>query len=332
MNIKSLSSDTGEWVAAVDLGSNSFHMIVARLKGGTLQILDRLKEPVQLAAGLDAAGKLSIEAQRRACECLSRFGQRLQGFSRDSVRVVGTNTFRRASNTAALLAAGEQALGYSIMVISGVEEARLIYLGVAHSLVDDGAQRLVIDIGGGSTEFIIGAHYEPIYLESLQIGCVSLSRTYFADGHITSERFAAAELVAHMELQSIAARYRALGWDVSIGASGTIRTVDALLKIMNVESEGITLHDLKQLRDGFIKAGHVKHLNFDGLSRARAPVFPGGLAILIAAFEALEIDCMQVVSHALREGLLYDQIGRIKNQGIGSLTEPLPGNYQYVAA
>lgn len=316
LNIKPLHSDADELIAAVDLGSNSFHMIVARLNGGTVQILDRLRESVRLAAGLEADGKLSVEAQRRACECLSRFGQRLQGLPRDSVRAVGTNTLRKAGNAASLLAAGEQALGHPIVVISGVEEARLIYLGVAHSLADDGAQRLVIDIGGGSTEFIIGAHYEPLYLESLHIGCVSLSRTHFDDGHITPKRFAAAELAAHMELQSIEARYQALGWDVVIGASGTIRSVDNLLKTMDIAAEGITLRYLKQLRDLMIKAEHIKRLNLEGLSQDRAPVFPGGLAILIAVFEALKIDCMQVANGALREGLLYDQIGRIKNQDI----------------
>lgn len=319
LNIKTCHFDADEWVAAVDLGSNSFHMIVARLEGSELQIVDRWREPVRLAFGLDANNRLSTAAQRRACECLSRFACYLQGFPQDNVRVVGTHTFRKASNAADLLTCGEQILGYPIAVISGVEEARLIYLGAAHSLMDDDTQRLVIDIGGGSSEFIIGVRYDPLFLESLQIGCVSLSRAYFDDGYVTAGRFAAAEATARAKLQLIETRYRAFGWDVAIGAAGTIRRVFSLLKSMdNTVPEGIiTLHCLKRLRDWMIKVNHVKHLDTIGLSWHCAPVFPGGLAILIATFEALKIDHLRLADGALREGLLYDRLGQIKHEVAG---------------
>lgn len=305
-----------ELIAAVDLGSNSFHMIVARLSGGDPQVVDRLRESVRLGAGLDEQGNLSNEAQLRALACLRRFGQRLQGVPRGSVRAVGTNTLRKAKNAREFIAAAELALGHSIEVVSGIEEARLIYLGVAHSLADDGARRLVIDIGGGSTEFIIGTHLEPQYLESLHMGCVSTTLAHFADGTLSAKRFAAAETAARLELEPIEARYRKLGWDVAIGASGTIRSVYGVLETIGAGGDGITLSALKQLRERVIRMGNIKRIDFDGLSGDRAVIFPGGLAVLIAAFEALRITRMRVASGALREGLLYDHIGRIQEHDV----------------
>lgn len=304
-------------IAAVDLGSNSFHMIVARLiNGSELQVVDRLRESVRLGAGLDENGELSNAAQLRALACLRRFGQRLQGVPRGSVRVVGTNTLRRARNAREFIAAAELALGHSIEVVSGVEEARLIYLGVAHSLADDGARRLVMDIGGGSTEFIIGTRLEPQCLESLHMGCVSATLAHFGDGTLSAKRFAAAELAARLELEPIEARYRKLGWDVAIGASGTIRSVYGALEAFGSADEGITLPALKQLRERLVRLGSIKRIDIDGLSTDRAAIFPGGLAVLIAAFEALKISRMHVASGALREGLLYDHIGRIQEHDV----------------
>ncbi len=212
-------------VAAVDLGSNSFHMIVVRPRGHEITVVDKLREPVRLGAGLDADKQLSPEAQQRAMACLERFGQRLRPIKTGRVRIVGTNTLRRMRQPDAFLAAAEQALGHPVEVISGVEEARLIYGGVVHGLGAEQPRRLVIDIGGGSTEVIIGERDQPRLLESVRMGCVSYTDRFFADGEITRKRFLAARMAARLEAEYLVAEYRATGWDVCIGASGTVRAI-----------------------------------------------------------------------------------------------------------
>jgi exopolyphosphatase / guanosine-5'-triphosphate,3'-diphosphate pyrophosphatase len=307
-------------IAAVDLGSNSFHMIVARVQDGHVHVVDRLREQVQLAGGLDDDRRLMEDAQSRGLACLERFGQRLRDLAAGKVRAVGTNTLRRARNAEDFLDAARIALGHPIEVIAGQEEARLIYLGVAHTLADDEGQRLVIDIGGGSTEFIIGERFEALHRASLPMGCVSTSRLYFADGSITEAAMDRAQIAAHLELEAIGGRYRRLGWRECIGASGTIKALGATVAANGWGESGITLKGLQRVRKALVKAGRVEAVSLNGLSRERAPVLPGGLAILIAAFEALGIERMRVSDGALREGLLYDLLGRIRHEDVRERT------------
>ena len=309
-----------EFVAAVDLGSNSFHMKVARVVEGELQVVDRMREMVRLAAGLDAASHITDEAAQRAVHCLARFGQRLRDFHSGSVRAVGTNTFRRARDGAAFLAAAEDALGHPIEVIDGREEARLIYLGVSHGIAADERQRLVVDIGGGSTELIIGRHFTAMHTESLYMGCVSSSLAHCADGRIRRAGMRAAELEATRELEPVQARYRKVGWDAAVGASGTIRAIDHLVRAQGWSTEGITREALRRLRDALLDAGRVDALEDLGVEPDRMAVFPGGVAILCAVFEALRIRRMTATESALRDGVLYDLIGRLQHHDVRDTT------------
>lgn len=315
-------ADMSQWdtVAAVDLGSNSFHMIIARVHDGHVHVVDRLRDQVQLRAGLRDDGEIDEVAQARAIACLARFGERVHGIPQGKVRAVGTKTLRSAKNSAAFLAAAAGALGHPIEVISGLEEARLIYLGVAHSEADDSERRLVVDIGGGSTEFIIGRRFEAHYRESLSMGCVSASREYFGDGHITDAAMRRAKLAAHLELDSIAGRYRRIGWRDCIGSSGTIKAVQGVLVANQWTASGITPAGLERLEKALVRARTVERLQLDGLSRERAPVFAGGVAILRAAFDALGIEHMHASEGALREGLLYDHLGRIRHEDVRERT------------
>jgi exopolyphosphatase/guanosine-5'-triphosphate,3'-diphosphate pyrophosphatase len=301
-------------VAVVDLGSNSFHLLVARLDHGQPHILDRLQEMVRLAAGLDAQGQLDKATMNRALECLARFGERLRGIPTANVRAVATATLRRAQNSSTFLRRASRTLGRRIEVISGPEEARLIYQGVAHDLPRHDEQRLLVDIGGGSTEVILGHGPRAQLKESLHIGCVSLSLAHFPDGRITPKRWRRAETAARLEFKPIEAQFRARGWEAAYGSSGTIRTVGAALKGLGLEDEGISARGLDGLRERLLDAGHVKRLDLPGLSLERVPVFPGGLAILAAAFRALGLKHLAVTDGALREGLLYDLLGRIRRQ------------------
>lgn len=297
-------------LAAVDLGSNSFHLIVARTAQGEIQVLDRMKEMVRLGAGLTADGELSSDAQERALACLGRFGQRLRSVPAHRLRVVGTNTLRRARRARQFIGQAEQALGHPIEIISGIEEARLIYLGVSHSMPTVTGNSLVIDIGGGSTELIIGEHFEPKLLESLYMGCVSSSQTYFPNGVIDKTTFRQAQVAAHLELENIAEHYRSIGWERAAGASGTVRAIQRVVQQQGWDNGGISLKALKKLRKALLAAGQTDKLKLAGLTAERMPVFPGGVAILLSAFEALNIDHMQVSDGALREGVVYDLLGR----------------------
>jgi exopolyphosphatase/guanosine-5'-triphosphate,3'-diphosphate pyrophosphatase len=312
-----------EIVAAVDLGSNSFHMIVARTHDGVLTVLDRLQEMVRLGAGLDARNRLTAPARRRALDCLERFGQRLRGLPRGSVRAVGTNTLRRMRNAEEFLVAAEQALGHPIEIIAGREEARLIYQGMASSRPDDGKRCLVLDVGGGSTELILGEGREPLAMESLHMGCVSLSEKYFGDGRIGDKAMRRAETAARLELQPVENQFRR-GWETAIGTSGTIRAVRAVLRAEGWTDGTVTRAALARLRAALIEAGDVDRLALAGLNPERGPVFPGGVAILTATFEALGIERLQVADGALREGLLYDLLGRrahldVRDRTVGAL-------------
>jgi len=303
-----------ETVAAVDLGSTSFHLIVARPHSDQLVIVDRLREMVQLASGLDSSRRLSLESRERALECLRRFGERVRHLPRERIRAVGTNTLRSAKNARRFLTEARAALGHYIETISGIEEARLIFLGVTQSLPDPGLRRLVLDIGGGSTELIVGEAMQPILMESLYLGCVTVSRRWFEDGAITSGRWRKAELAALQELEPFQGRYRKAGWEQAVGASGTVRAVDAVVRSQEWSRDGITMKSLKKLRDALLKAGKVNGL--EGISAERAPVFPGGVVLLLSAFEALGIETMQTSEGALREGLLHDLLGRIGDKDV----------------
>lgn len=313
---KKITPPPPEIIAAVDLGSNSFHLVIARITRGKLYILDRLRETTRIAAGLDKNNRLTAQAQRRALDCLKRFGQRIAAIAPGSVRAVGTNTLRRAQNAKSFLQRAQQALGHPIEIIGGREEARLIYLGVSHSLADDAGKRLVVDIGGGSTELIIGERFEPLHMESLQMGCVTSSLSHFSGGAITPASMRRAEIAAQQELQNLTRHYRSIGWTNCIGSSGTINAIQEIIAANRWSLDGITRSSLKKLRKHLLTAGHVNRLQLPGLRSDRAPVLPGGVAILLAVFESLDIEQMHATGGALREGLLYDLLGRIRHKDI----------------
>ncbi|MGB5812644.1 MAG: exopolyphosphatase, partial [Polyangiales bacterium] len=303
-----------ESLAAVDLGSNSFHMVIARFDHGSLQIVDRLREPVHLAAGLQKDGSLDQASQQRAREALARFGQRLRELGAGQVRAVGTNTLRKAKNSHDFLHEASDALGHHIEIIPGREEARLIYLGVSHGVAGAPARRLVVDIGGGSTECIIGDSFEPVAVHSLYMGCVGFTRQFFGEGKVSRKRFNNAKLAASLELQPVTASLRRSGWERAIGASGTIRSVAAILNEAGWAHGTITAEGLEKLGQAMVTAGRLERLELPGLDPDRRSVFPGGVAILSAVFDRLGIDEMWVSPTALREGLIYDMIGRIQDE------------------
>jgi len=307
-------------LAAIDLGSNSFHIIVAHVFAGELSTLDVLSEKVQLAAGLDADGCLTEDAMSRGLECLSRFAQRVADLPRHAIRVVGTNALREARNSDDFIARAETLLGTPVEVIAGREEARLIYLGVSHTLADDAGRRLVVDIGGGSTEFIIGSRFEPRLCESLQMGCVSYTDQFFANGEISATAMKEARTAALQELLSIRRDYRRLGWNSSVGASGTIKAARQACISLGLSSDTITAKALKQLSEHLINAGHVDRIQIDGIKPERRAVLPAGIAILNAIFESLDVECMSFSEGALREGLLYDMAGRLRHEDVRERT------------
>ena len=308
-------------VAVIDLGSNSFHMIVARMVNGHFQILDRLREMVQFAAGLDGKNRLSEESQLRALDCLARFGQRLRHIPPEQLRIVGTNTLRQARNSAEFLVRAEAVLGHNIEIISGYEEARLIYLGVAHSVADVPGRRLVVDIGGGSTELIVGEKFDPLHLTSLKMGCVSLSRACFDDGRITEARMKEAELLVRLKLEPVTVEFQDLGWQVVTGASGTIKAIQDVVAREGWHREGIGLEALRRLRTALLEAGNTAAIAVRwGLEPARARVFTGGFTVLHGLCETLGLERMEVSEGALREGVIYDLLGRIRHEDVRDRT------------
>lgn len=303
-------------IAAVDLGSNSFRLQLARVVDGHLIFHDSLREAVRLGAGLTEDNHLTEEAQQRAIACLKRFGERLRGIHPQAVRAVATNTFRVAKNAKSLMAAAESALGFPIEIIAGREEARMIFIGVSHSLPVAEHKRLVIDIGGGSTEFIIGSGIDPIEMESLYMGCVSYSLRYFPEGRLSEENFHRAHLAAATEIQIICKTFGAHQWQEAVGSSGTARALGEILRLNGMAGEKITLAGLQALRAALIKARDAKRVVLQGLSQERAAVLPGGLSIMLAAFTLLDIEEMTISSSALREGVLYELLGRLHHQDI----------------
>ncbi len=308
-------------IAAVDLGSNSFRLQVARVVDDQIYPLDTLKDPVRLGAGLNNDEWLDEAAQQRALDCLRRFGERLRGLPREAVRVVGTNTLRVARNSATLIPQLEEALGgFPIEIIAGREEARLIYLGAAHSLPASKEKRMVVDIGGGSTEFIIGQQLKSQKTESLYMGCVSYTLRYFPDGKITEKALQAAETAARIELQSIVHEFFAGNWQQAVGTSGTARSLQDICELNDFSTNGLTIEGMEKIRELLLKQGNIANLKINGLRPDRAPVIAGGFAIMSAIFSELGIRVMTCASGALREGVMWDLIGRHHHKDMRDVT------------
>ncbi|WP_275288716.1 exopolyphosphatase [Halomonas elongata] len=304
------TQDEPRRLAAIDLGSNSFHLLVANYQHDRLQVVARKGEKVQLADGVGDDGLLDEDAMTRALDCLARFAPFLEDITPRSLRVVGTNALRSADNSQDFIDRAEALLGTRIEIIAGREEARLIYLGAAHALAEDG-RRLIVDIGGGSTELIIGEHFEPLALESLSMGCVTFTRRFFTNGELSEKRMRRAELAALSELANIRRPYQKIGWLDPVGSSGTIKAAAAVIAATGKSPEGvITRQGLLDLRKRLIKTKRLDKVSLNGLKADRARVFPAGVAILVAIFEAFDLEEMRYADGALREGVLYDLVGR----------------------
>ena len=307
-------------LAAVDLGSNSFHLQIGRVVDDQIYLLDSLREPVRLGAGLTRDRRIDRVTKSRAIEALGRFSERLRGLPRPAVRAVGTSALRVAKNADSFLAEAEATLGFPIEVIFGREEARLIYLGVAHSLAPSPERRLVIDVGGGSTEFIIGIGLEPELMESISMGCVSYSLRFFPEGRLEKSCFKRAELAAANELQRIVDAYRRAGWKHAVASSGTAKSLAAILRETGLAEHGITAAGLDKLRSQFIKAGKVDELKLPGLREDRVPIIAGGLTIMSAVLSEFGIEQLDVSDGALRQGVLYDLVGRVRHRDMREAT------------
>lgn len=300
----------GELIAAVDIGSNSFHMVVARVEHGQPRVIDRLRDSVRLASGLRPDGTLAAPQRAHALECLGKFGQRLAGLPTQRTRAVATNTVRQLVHPESFLMAAESALGMPIEIVSGREEGRLIFLGAAHDLPASREARLVIDIGGGSTEFVIGRGLAPLHTESVQAGCIASTLRFFPQGKLTRKLWNQATTEIGVLLQQFAGDYHASGWQEAYGSSGTAKSIAAILTKMALADDGITAAAVATLRDELIRQGDINRLKLPGLVKSRAPILPGGVIILEAAFAALGIERMQVCASSMREGLLWDLLGR----------------------
>lgn len=300
-----------ELLAAVDVGSNSFYLQIGRAAGERIEALESLREPVGLAAGLTADGELDYSTQSRALEALARFGERLRGFPPHAVRAVGTHALRVAKNAAQFLEAAEAALGFPIEVLDGAQEARLTYLGVAHSLPASSQRRLVVDIGGGSTEFIVGTGFDPMLIESLPLGCIGYSRRYFPDGRVEAASMNAAVVAAHEALQGIADTFRTAGWQEAVASSGSARAIAGVLQGFGWADGTLTVAGLARLSEHLIESGELARARLTGLHADQQAILPGALAIMIALFRSFGVGEMRVTDAALRQGVLYDLLGRL---------------------
>ena len=313
------TSPREETVAAVDLGSNSFHLLVARVVGGELHVIDKVKERVALAAGLDDDGELDEESQARALACLEKLGQRIRSIPPECVRAVGTNTLRRAKNSRELLERAETVLGHEIEVIAGVEEARLIYLGVAGTL-QGRDRRLVVDIGGGSTECAVGEGRRLLVADSLHMGHVAFARQFFEGGSISEKRMDRAQTAASLEVESIVKRMSDAKWETAVGSSGTILAIETILRESGWADGGITDKGLRKLRKAILTVKKAQELDIDGLRDDRKGTIAAGVAILSAVFDGLGIEHMHTSEGALREGVVYDLLGRFSKSDVRETT------------
>lgn len=308
-----------EKIAAIDLGSNSFHMVIAQVSHGQLRITGEFGEKVQLAAGL-VSGRLDDVSQQRGLDCLAQFTQMIEGMPPGSVRVVGTNALRVAKNRYDFIGKAMDIMNHPVEIIAGREEARLIYVGVSKTMDHGDSKRLVVDIGGGSTEFIIGQQLEPMLTESLHMGCVSFRQRFFDDGSINKSNFQKAVTAARLELLSIQDDYLDETWDVAIGSSGTVKAAFNIVKENNWSKKGITPKSLKQIQKALLLAGHSNNIDLPGLKPERKSTFAAGVAILTAVFECFNIKQMDFSNGALREGVLYDIMGRYAESDIRERT------------
>jgi exopolyphosphatase/guanosine-5'-triphosphate,3'-diphosphate pyrophosphatase len=304
----------GTRLAAIDLGSNSYRLEIGQVDHGQIHRVEYFKEPIRQGSGLDEARNLTPEAMQRGWDTLARFAERLAGFKGSQVRAVATQTLREARNREEFLLRARTVLGFRIDVISGQEEARLIYLGVANALPSTDAssheRRLVVDIGGRSTEIILGHGLDAEVMASYRVGCVAWSMKHFAQGQFTPAAFRGAEIAAKAVLDDALSAYAPQHWDVAYGASGTIGAVGEALAAAGGEPGLVTREGLDWLRDRMLKAGSVERLRIEGISEDRKPVIGGGLCVLQAIFDLLEIKKMKVAQGALRHGLLYELLER----------------------
>lgn len=323
MSIDDKNDKRSGLLAAVDLGSNSFRLLIGRIESSSLgeQIrpLDTLKEPVRLAAGLAPDGYLDVAARQRGMAALAKFGERLATFAPETVRAVATNALRVASNANAFLVPAQTALGFPIEIISGREEARMIYLGASHSLPKDELDRLVLDIGGGSTELIVGRNHKAKLVESAPIGCVSLSRQFFPDGKVSAKALEKARVAARDALAPYAEAYREHGWSYAAGSSGTAKSL-AQISETNFGSNRITRNSMDKIAEVLSREGNANTGKISGLRADRRPVLPGGLALMMAVFDEFGIEEMRYCDGALREGALYDLLGRSAGHDMRRIT------------
>jgi exopolyphosphatase/guanosine-5'-triphosphate,3'-diphosphate pyrophosphatase len=316
----------GQLLAAIDLGSNSFRLEIGLLEHGHIRRVEYLKETVRQGNALDAERMLSKEAMERGWDCLARFSERLAGFGPQFVRAVATQTLREANNREEFLTQAEKILGYPIEVISGREEARLIYSGVANLLPQSDERRLVVDIGGRSTELIVGKAYKPQTMESYRVGSVKWSMKYFADGQFTALAFEWAEVAAKAVLDEALSLYPRSSWDIAYGSSGTIGAVADVLQIAGWSDHVISRDGLNWLKEKLIKSGRADVLKLDGVKEDRKAVIGGGLAVLIALFDLMQIDEMHSAQGALRHGVLYDLMQRENSTDLRSSMVMALGN------
>ncbi len=309
----------GSLLAAIDLGSNSFHMIVARVEHGEMRPVERIAEKVQLGAGL-INGRLDEDAIERGLACLSRLAQALEHIEPDRIRCVGTNALRQAKNRRDFTVPAREILGTRVEVIYGREEARLVYLGVAHTLADDAQSRLVVDIGGGSTEFIVGERFEPQRMESLQMGCVSFGRNYFPDGKINKRNYLRAYEAARVETSHIRYRYSSDHWRESVGSSGTLNTIAEIIQANDWGDGTITHKGLKKLEKHLLNFDCFDDIEVAGLGEHRKSVILPGVAITLGLFKELGMETLQVSKGALREGVIYDLLGRLSHEDVRERT------------
>ena len=307
-----------ELYATIDLGSNSFHMLTAALEHNEIKILDSISEKVMLAEGLSKIDGIHPDAMQRGLECIDRFAQRLASIPRQNIRIVGTNTLRAAKNADDYVVQLEKRLGgIPIDIVSGIEEARLIYLGVNHSWssITQHTKNLVTDIGGGSTEFIIGKNFKLKNAESLRMGCVAYRR-YFPDELITSPNFQRAVRAAKLELSNIKKDFPNKSWENAVGSAGTFKAIEKILIENQLSDEGITLAGLKKLKSMLLGFKNFNELEIGGLKPLREKTIVPGVAICMAIFQSLGIKHLHISRGGLREGILYDLIGRLKAEDI----------------
>lgn len=304
--------------AAIDLGSNSFHMLIVRELHGSIQTISKVKRKVRLAAGLDDQGTLSHDAMVRGWQCLSMFAEQLRDIPAAQIRIVGTATLRKANNAQQFLEQAEKILQHDIAIISGEVEARLIYRGVAFTSSGSG-KRLVIDIGGASTELVVGEQSEAKLLTSLDMGCVTWLNNHFPGGKLSSDAFAQAEAAAKQIIQPVVSDYRRLGWKTCVGASGTIQALQEVVQAQGLD-ERLTMEKLQGIKQQLLAFEHIDDINIPGLLDERKPVFAPGLAILIALFEALRIEGLTLAGGALREGLAYSLISQSETSSVRQRT------------